>query len=168
MEKILQLFAEIVIGDRIHTALHDVPGDARSYEDIAVPVVAQPVDVIALPGVADRLDEAEMKMRLTRHVPDHTRDLAKIMVFQLQCLTKHIGAVEITPGGAFVDDDGMGIVERGLGIARYHRDREYPEQGGVGIRIMMVLYPVVPFFDQHIPDAADPYHLFDLWIVFFE
>ena len=66
-----------------------------------------------------------MELRLFRHVPDDPGDLEKcIVTTHLQRAADDIGAVEIAAGGAFIDHDGVRVVESGIGVAGDHGQGE--------------------------------------------
>ena len=118
MEHLLQLPAYVFVDGGVDAALQEGPVDVGADEDIAVPVVAEPLVVVPVVGIAYGSDKAEMKMRLPGKVFHDAGDLAKGFVLHLEGLSDDIGAVEIPSGGRLVDDDGVWFVERRIGVTR--------------------------------------------------
>jgi len=108
----------------------------------------------------------EVEMGCLRQVLYHRRDLAWRRIIDVKGLTGYIGAIEIFPGRALVDNDGVGRVKRRPKIALNGGDGEHAEKTGVHESGLVVLDIVVTFFHQDAALRNDPRHLFDLRVVF--
>jgi len=137
-------------------------------KDISIIRITYPVviaGVIKVVGFADGPNEAEMELGLFRHVPDDPGDLEGcIVTTYLQRTADDIGAVEIAAGGAFIDHDGMRVVEGGIGVASDHGQSEDLEDRRVGEDEVMFEHMVVAFSHQLVARIAEPDHLLDLRI----
>ncbi len=109
-----------------------------------------------------------MKMRLPGKVLHDAGDLAEGLVLQFEGLTDDVGAVEISSGGRFVDDDGVWLVERRSGVARDHGYGKDLEEGRVGECQVVVPDPVAAFFYQDVIRGIDANHLLHLRAFFYE
>jgi len=106
-----------------------------------------------------------MELGLFRHVPDDPGDLEeRIVTTNLQRAADDIGAVEIAAGGAFIDHNGMRVVEGGIGIAGDHGQGEDLEDRRIGEGEVMVEDVVIALPHEQVARVAEPHHLLDLWI----
>src|SRR5579863_7007665 len=137
-------------------------------KDIGKISITHPVvvaGVIKVVGFANGANEAEMKLRLFRHVPDDPGDLEElIVIIYLQRATDDIGAVEIAAGGTLIDYDRTRVVESGIGIAGDHGQGEDLEDRRVGEGEVMFEDVVVALPHQHVARVAETDHLLDLRI----
>src|ERR1700722_16261346 len=148
--------------------LEDCTAHARPDEHVGLEIVAGPGTLWAFLVliVMHGPDKAEMKMRLPGHVFDDAGHLAKGMVLQFNRLPDHVGPVKITSGHRFVDDDGVWLVERRIGVALDHGYGEDLEESGDGQDEVVVLDKVVSLLHHDIASPIDPRHLLDIGIVF--
>ena len=137
-------------------------------KDIGIISIAYPVvvtGVIKVVGFAEGANEAEMELRLFRHVPDDPGDLeGRIVTIYLQRTPDDVGAVEIAAGGTFVDHDRMRVVEGGIRVAGDHGQGEDLEDRRVGEGEVMLDDVVVALPHQQVARVAEPDHLLDLRI----
>ena len=106
-----------------------------------------------------------MEVGLFRHVPDDPSDLEGCIVrTYLQRAADDVGAVEIAAGGAFIDHDGMRVVEGGIGVAGDHGQGKDLEDRRVGESEAMFENVVAAFPDEYVLGVAEPDHLLDLRI----
>jgi len=106
-----------------------------------------------------------MELGLFRHVPDDPGDLEEcIVTAYLQRAADDIGAVEIAARGAFIDHDGVRVVESGIGVAGDHGQGEDLEDRRVGEDETMVEDVAVTLPHQQVARIAEPDHLPDLRI----
>jgi len=141
-------------------------GGARLDQDIGIEVIGEPGVIIGSKrGIAEWQDKTEVEMGLFGHVTDDSGDLAEgIVVAYFEGAADNISAVEVAAGGAFVDDDGMGIIEGAIGVAGDKWEREDFEDCAVRKDLMMVEDVVVPFFDQDVARAVEPDHLLEFGV----
>ena len=168
MEHSLESRADIAVDDIVYILLDLGSRGAGLGKDIGIISITYPVvvaGVIKVVGFANGANEAEMELRLFRHVPDDPGDLEqRIVITYLQRAPDDVGAVEIAAGGTFIDHDGMRVVEGGIGVAGDHRQREDLEDSRVGEGEVMLEDVVVARPHQLVARVAEPDHLLDLRI----
>src|SRR6185437_2667929 len=106
-----------------------------------------------------------MELGLFRHITDDAGNLkGGIIAADLEGAADYIGAVEIAAGGAFIDHEGGGVVEGGIGIAGDHGQSEDLEDRRVGKSEAVVKDEVVALPHQQVARMPEPDHLLDLRI----
>ena len=168
VDQFLEGPADMEVDDFVYILLNLGSRGAGLGKDIGIIITAKPVVVVGtIKGVpvAERTNEAEMKMGLFRHVPDDPGYLEGCIIRTYsQRAADDVGAVEIAAGGAFIDHDRMRVVEGGIGVASDHGQGEDLEDRRVGEDEVMLEDVVVALPHQLVARLAKPDHLLDLWI----